>query len=240
MPSDPERRRRDTAQPRAKPWVNADTIVGALKGRHRGGTVVQTILGGALFALLSTLASPALAHPEFQAFSKQHSGRGVNCAMCHANADGPDGLKPGQIGRLTPKELERLNKARAAFQPGADVDSPILNAFGNHIVNTLGKERLLTFRKNPAGLAAALGNTSDLDSDGISDAQEYLDGTHPLDAHSGAPGKLLLHNLRLNAMHVVLLGVAIAFALFGIRHLLRWLGIEARAALAMHEKGKKT
>lgn len=201
--------------------------------------MIRTILGGALFALISLLAAPALAHPEFQAFSKQHSGRGVSCAMCHAHPDGPDGMKPGQIGRLTPKELERLNKARAAFQPGANIDSPILNAFGNHIVNTLGKEKLLSFRKNPAGLADALGYSSDLDTDGIPDAQEYLDGTNPLDPHSGAPLKLLLRNLRLQGMHVALLALAVASALFGIRHLLRWLGIEARKALAQQEGDKR-
>lgn len=204
----------------------------------RTGRWIGRALTAAGLGVLMLAASPAGAHPEFQAFSKEHSGRGVSCAMCHAHPDGPDGVKPGQIGRLTPRELERLNAARAAFKPGAEVDSPILNAFGNHIVRTLGKERLLAFRKNPAALAAALGPDSDLDSDGISDAQEYLDGTHPLDAHSGSPLKLLVHNLRLNGMHVALLAAAVAFALYGIRNLLRWLGIEARAALALRNEAK--
>lgn len=191
-----------------------------------------------LFAAITLLPTPASAYPEFQAFVKKSSGRSVDCSLCHANADGPDGVKPGQIGRLTPDELRRLNAARGAFKPGVEVDSPILNAFGNQVIKTLGKERFLQLRKNPAGLAEALGTASDLDGDGIPDAQEYLDGTDPLDVHNGVPWKLFVINVRSNRLHLLLLLLATASGMYAIRHLLRWFGREARIALAAQEARK--
>jgi hypothetical protein len=192
-------------------------------------------IGALLFVAIALLTSRASAYPEFQAFVKKNSGRSVNCALCHANADGPDGVKPGQIGRLAPDELKRLNTARAAFKPGADVDSPILNVFGNHVIKTLGKERFLQLRKDPRALADGLGSTSDLDGDGIPDAQEYLDGTDPLDAQNGNPWKLFVNNVIANRLHLLLLLLATASGIFAIRNLIRWFDREAHVALAAHE-----
>jgi hypothetical protein len=189
----------------------------------------------AVVALISAAAfhvPEAHAYPEFQVFSKKNSGRFVNCAMCHANADGPDGFKPGQIGRLKPEELARLNAARAAFKPGVEVDNPILNAFGNHIIKTVGKEKFLQLRRDPKALADVLGGDSDLDGDGVPDAGEYIEGTDPLDAQNGNPWKLLVTNLARNRVDVLLLVLATAAGMLAIRNLLKWFDREARAAIA--------
>jgi hypothetical protein len=163
---------------------------------------------------------PACAYPDFQTFITKSSGRPVNCAFCHAHSDGPDGAAPGQIGRLTPAALERLGRARAAFEPGVDVDSPILNAFGNHIIKSLGKRKFLEIRTAPEQLAVLLPQDSDLDADGIPDVQEYRDGTHPLNRNDGRPLLLLKHNFQKNLASILLTMAATAAGLFGLRHLL--------------------
>jgi hypothetical protein len=177
-----------------------------------------------LLAGLLCVALPARAgaYPEFQAFAQKNSGRQVNCGMCHANPDGPNGLKPGQIGALTAAELDRLARARQAFQPGVAVDSPILNAFGDHIIQTIGRTAFIGYRRHPAGLAPALGNASDLDQDGIADAQEFLQGTDPLDSQSGAPWALFVRNLVRFRGHIVMLLLATLAGLYGLNNLLRW------------------
>jgi hypothetical protein len=129
--------------------------------------------------VIALATQQAFAYPEFQKYVQQNSGRNVNCAMCHAHPDGPEGLKPGQIGSLKPQELDLLNRARAAFEPGQEVQSPILNAFGNDIVKRLGKSQFLLLRQDPQKLAEALGAESDLDGDSICDADEYLAGPCP-------------------------------------------------------------
>lgn len=205
------------------------TLRGALGITGRRGFVDTWRRRGPYLVLGLLTAAPAQGYPEFQEHAKRQSGRGVNCALCHAHAEGPDGTKPGQIGRFGPEELQRLNAARAAFQPSAGVDSPILNPFGDHIIQTIGKERFLALRRDPASLAEALGTASDLDDDGIPDAQEYLDGTHPLDAHSGSPWKLFTTNLGRGWWHVLLLLAAVASGMYGVSHLLRWCRWVARA-----------
>jgi hypothetical protein len=175
---------------------------------------------------LAALALPACtatagAYPEFQKFVQGRSGRAVNCAMCHTNPDGPDGAGFGQIGSLTPEELARLNRARGAFDPGQDVESPILNRFGNHIVATTGKTRLLELRSRPEELAAALGAESDLDGDGIPDSREYLEGTHPLKKTDGNPWLLFVNNLIRYRFHVVMIVIATALTIYGLANLLR-------------------
>ena len=175
--------------------------------------------------LLATVgcAAKCYAYPEFQVFVQKTSGRNVNCAMCHVHPDGPDGLKPGQVGSLDAEGLERLSRARAAFQPGEKVESPILNEFGDHIINTLGKQLFLELRQEPQNLGEALGIDSDLDDDGVPDAREYLMGTHPLDAQSGAPLRLFLHNLNLYRFHIVMMALATGTGLFGLNNLLHGL-----------------
>jgi len=175
-----------------------------------------------------TLSSAAWSYPEFQTFIEAQSGRNVNCAMCHAHADGPEGLKPGQIGSLTPLQMEALGKARAAFAPGEAVDSPILNEFGNHIIQVLGKQQFLQIRQEPAKLAEALGTESDLDGDGLPDVREYLEGTLPTDPNHGDPWALFFINLKRSWFHVVMVGLATVAGLWGLQNLLH--GFEALQA----------
>lgn len=176
-------------------------------------------------AILVALAAPraALAYPEFEVWVEEHSGRYVNCALCHSHPDGPEGVKPGQIRSLDREALERLNRARSAFEPGQEVDSPILNDFGDHIMEELGKRRFLEIRTtNPGELADALGYESDLDGDGIPDAIEYREGTHPLDARHGAPWRLLGRNLARHWFDILMIALATVFGLYGLNHLLEW------------------
>jgi len=176
------------------------------------------------FCLL-LVSTTAFGYAEFHAFVEQHSGRTANCAMCHTHPDGPEGLKPGQIGSLTAEQLGALNRARGVFEPGQEVANPILNDFGDLIMHQLGKQRLLALRQQPEQLAKALGNESDLDGDGIPDAEEYLAGTHPLNRESGDPARLFWVNLARNAFHVVMLLLATVAGVYGLNHLVR--GFEA-------------
>lgn len=198
-------------------------------------SLVRLAIVGVLAALLPAAAG---AYAEFQVFVQETSGRYVNCAMCHTHPDGPDGLKPGQIGRLDAEELQKLNRARAAFEPGQKVDSPILNEFGEHIMEKLGKTQFIALRRDPGKLAEALGRDSDLDGDGIPDADEYLAGTHPLDSRHGDPWKLLVHNFRGQIFHIVMILLATILGLFGLNNLLRWFGQQMESDEAnMEEHG---
>ena len=179
---------------------------------------------------LPAFAGSAAAYPEFQKFVQTRSGRAVNCAMCHTNSDGPDGAGFGQIGSLTPEELGRLNRARAAFEPGQEVASPILNRFGNHIVTSVGKTRFLELRNRPEELAGALGTASDLDGDGIPDSREYLEGTHPLKKTDGNPWLLFANNLVRYRFHVVMIVIATALTIYGLASLLRGSHVAHEAA----------
>ena len=177
-------------------------------------------IGTVLLGLLLHLPPPAWAYPEFQTYIQENSGRNVNCALCHAHGDGPDGLKPGQIGSLSPDEIAALGKARAAFEPGQEVDSPILNEFGNHIVKALGKQRILQLRQDPAALADELGYEHDIDHDGISDADEYLAGTHPVNHEHGEPWTLFVINIKKNLFHLIMVAAATILGLYGLTNLL--------------------
>jgi hypothetical protein len=183
------------------------------------------------------LSPAAAAHSEFQAFVRKNSGRPVDCAMCHVHSNGPEGTGPGQIGSLTPEEMTRLNRARAAFDPGANVDSPILNEFGDLLLQRIGKKRILELRSAPAELAHELGFESDLDQDGVPDAREYLDGTHPLIASDGDPWTLFLHNLRRHGFHLVMICIATAVTLYGLVNLLHGFAVRLRAKAADGDGG---
>ena len=170
------------------------------------------------------LLSPLFGHPEFQVFIKQNSGRNVDCAFCHSHPDGPEGIKPGQIGSLSAAEMEQLNRARAAFEPGAPVDNPLLNEFGDHLLQRVGKRDFLLLRTHPERLADLLGQESDLDKDGIPDSREYLEGTHPLNPRHGDPWQLFLNNLRRSRFELSMVALATLLGLFGLNNLLRWFG----------------
>ncbi|MBF0365621.1 MAG: hypothetical protein HQK50_08615 [Oligoflexia bacterium] len=176
-----------------------------------------------LFLLLAmTSSNNANAFPEYQAWSQKHSKRTVDCAMCHVHGDGPEGSKPGQMDTLDADAQKRLEVARGAEKPGVHADNPILNEFGNYIVFKLGLEQVYKMRDDPSQLKQALGEESDHDGDGISDGEEFEDGTHPLNNQSGAPWKLFIQNLQKKwVMVAIILFVAIT-SLFGFKHLLRY------------------
>ena len=180
---------------------------------------------------LAALAVAAAAHayPEFQQNIVKTTGRAVNCAFCHTHADGPEGAAPGQIGHLTLAEQAELGRARAAFEPNAKPANPILNAFGNHIINSIGKKKFLELKLAPAQLAGALPKDSDLDADGIPDAIELAMGTHPLLKSDGDPWLLFKANFRSNLVEIILAFAASVIGLWGISHLLHGFTAAAHA-----------
>lgn len=190
--------------------------------RPSGKAMIPQVVG-ALIVAACIPCSFATAYPEFQAWSQKNSGRFVNCAMCHAHPDGPDGVKPGQIGSLSPSELAALNQARSAYDPGKKVHSPILNEFGNSIVEQLGRREVIALRPTPEALAAKLDPASDVDGDGLGDAREFREGTDPLSAQSGNPAALFRINFVRQRFHILMIFLATACGLFGLNHLLRGL-----------------
>lgn len=188
-----------------------------------------------VLALILLVPKSADAYSEFEAAIEEVSGRTINCAYCHEHADGPDGVKPGQIGSLTPSERKMLNKARTSFEPGGQVDSPILNDFGDHLINVIGKKAIVKLKDRPLDLPVLLGD-SDLDHDGIVDGDEFLDGTHPLIHEHGNPWRLLVINLKREWFSLMMLLLATVFGIFGIEHMLHWFGHEAERAVSGKEK----
>lgn len=161
-----------------------------------------------------------LAYPEFYEYAKQISGRKINCALCHAHGEGPEGFEAGQIGSLNKEEMEKLMRARNAFEPGVMSESPILNAFGNQIVFLIGRKKFLELRTHPQDLPTEIGFESDIDKDGIKDAQEYLDGTLSTSAEDGHPWKLFVANFKKNIVHILLALCSVLLLLFGF---INWL-----------------
>ena len=166
-------------------------------------------------ALLTTtavwlnVACAANAYPEFQEYAEKNSGRTTNCATCHENAAGPSGKAPGQIGSLKSDEMEKLNQARGALEPGVELDSPILNKFGDSIMKKLGKKKVLAARANPAALATDYGQENDIDGDGVADAQEYLDGADPLNKFHADAARIFLVNLGRHAPHLIAAAIGV-------------------------------
>jgi hypothetical protein len=179
--------------------------------------------------LVGLCLAPRLhAYVEYQTFIVTNSGRPVNCSMCHTHHDGPEGTAPGQIGRLSAVELEQLGRARGAFLPGTDIENPILNEFGNHIVRAIGRTKVLELRLNPAALADVLPQDHDLDGDGIPDVREYLEGTHPVNPRDGNPWLLFRNNFRRHLPSILLTLVATALGLYGLGYLLHGFAIATR------------
>jgi hypothetical protein len=177
--------------------------------------------------LLLAVAGTVQAYPEFQKQIVEASGRTINCAMCHEHSDGPEGTAPGQIGHLSSAEQAELGRARAAFNPGGNVTNPILNTFGNHIINSLGKKQLLELKVTPGELSNKLPQDSDLDGDGITDAVELRMGSHPLIKSDGDPWLLFKNNLLTNIGQILLMLAATVLGLWGLRHLLHGFDVVA-------------
>jgi hypothetical protein len=174
------------------------------------------------------------AYPEFREFIVKQSQKPVNCAFCHQHSDGPEGMAAGQIGALNAEQLQRLARARSAFDPGQAVDSPVLNPFGNSIIQRVGKKKFLELRLHPSELAPLLDPVSDLDQDGIPDVKEYLEGTHPVNPNDGNPRMLFWVNLKRNLLPLAMTLSATVAGLFGLFHLLR--GFDRAARLSITEE----
>lgn len=177
---------------------------------------------GRVLCVLGLTAGATLSlqgYPEFQAYSQKNSGMGVSCAMCHVSPDGPEGAGHGQIGGLSKEEMQKLSEARGAFEPGAIVESPILNAFGNEMVRQLGKKKLIELKAKPEQLGVALDPAGDMDDDGVPDAREYNEGTHPLHKTSGNPWLLFWHNLKRHPFPLTMVILATALMLYGLKNL---------------------
>jgi len=138
--------------------------------------------------------NPVLAFNELQSFIELKSKKQLNCAYCHKHINGPNGNETGQLGSLTEDEKQLIAYNQFLNSNKELVDSPILNEFGNYLVKKLGYEKITNAQNDPSLLVDEL-KASDLDLDGISDAQELLDGTLPNDPLDGSPLKLFINNL---------------------------------------------
>ena len=157
----------------------------------------------------------AFAFNEFQTYIEQKSKKQLNCAYCHSHVNGPNGNEAGQLGSLNDeqKQLTAYNQFLSANKEL--VDSPILNEFGNYLVKKLGYEKITNAQNDPSLLVNEL-KDSDLDHDGISDAQELLDGTLPNDPLDGNPFKLFLNNLRKNLVEICFQVIAIVLLIISL------------------------
>ncbi|MDE1920441.1 MAG: hypothetical protein KGJ09_02075 [Candidatus Omnitrophica bacterium] len=184
------------------------------------------------FALLTFFGGgTAFAHPEYLNYFKKESGRAINCSECHLNPEGPAGNGPGQIGSLNAQQKKMLELARQA-KPGAHITNPILNAFGNEILNAIGHDKLVQLEQDPGKIPGLLPKNSDLDHDGIPDYQELLDGTNPLDPNDGLPWKLFIHNFVKNWFQIMMIFLATVSGIFGLCNLILWFSIKAKKELS--------
>lgn len=178
---------------------------------------------------LSCVPLAANAYPEFQSYAEKKSGRPVDCAMCHMNEHGPVGEEDGQIGKLTHEELNMLNQARGALEPGSEIRNPILNQFGNEIVKSIGMKAVLEAKGAPEKLPQLLGDKHDTDSDGIPDSKEFVDGTSSINPYHGDPWALFMTNLMKYKREVVLAVAAVLLLDFGFVNLIKGLYLTAKA-----------
>lgn len=190
-----------------------------------GAYQLRTTLWASLW--LATAAPVAFAYPEFETAVKMSSGRNVNCALCHRNGEGPEGNNRGQMGRLLPSELDALSVARGAMNPGTAVESPILNAFGNHLVSNIGRTKITEARlrgqANPLdGLSNLSANLSgiDFDGDGASDREELFAGTHPAMAHHGPLLTTISHRLKEHFWRIAFTAFGCLLCLWGLGQLI--------------------
>lgn len=180
-----------------------------------------------LVILMFIFAGTAMAHPEYLQYFKKESGRAIDCAMCHVNPEGPEGVGPGQIGSLDARGKTMLGLARRA-KPGDNIKNPVLNEFGNEILNTIGHDKLVELEQNPGAITGLLSKTSDLDHDGIPDYQELLDGTDPLNPHDGIPWKLFIHNFIKYRFQIMMITLATISGVFGLYYMILWFSIRAK------------
>jgi cytochrome c553 len=184
------------------------------------------------WTVVFTWSGAAQAYPEFQRHIQSSSGQVVSCALCHSHPDGPDGSKHGQLESLSARELELLAQSRGQLEPGPIVNNPVLNEFGDYLVASLGRNRLMALRPTPELLGASMAAGHDQDQDGIDDARELREGTDPTDPRHGHPARLLSTNMRRHWTELVLAAAATLLGLFGLRRVLAFFAaVERRRAL---------
>ena len=175
-------------------------------------------LGGLLamtFLVIFFIPLNAFAFNEFQIFIEQKSKKQLNCAYCHGHVNGPNGSEAGQLGSLN-EEQKQLTTYNQFLQGKKELaDSPILNEFGNYLVKKLGYEKI-TNAQNDLSLLIDELKDSDLDHDGINDAQELLDGTLPNDPLDGSPFKLFLNNIRKKSVEICFQVIAIVLLIVSL------------------------
>lgn len=133
---------------------------------------------------------------EFQKFIEDNSNKQINCIYCHIHPNGPEGHEKGQLGSLSNKAKSLTIYNQYLEGQSNYARSPILNKFGNHLASKLSYDLLIDAQDDPKLLIEPL-KQSDLDKDGISDADELLDGTLPYDRLDGAPHKLFAKNIKI-------------------------------------------
>ena len=152
---------------------------------------------------------------EFQTYIELKSKKQLNCAYCHNHVNGPNGNEDEQLGSLS-EEQKQLTAYNQFLQGNKElVNSPILNEFGNYLVKKLGYEKIINAQNDPSLLVNEL-KDSDLDHDGISDAQELLDGTLPNDSLDGKPLKLFLNNIRKKLVEICFQVIAIVLLIISL------------------------
>jgi len=172
-------------------------------------------------------SSMAMAHPEYLQYFKKESGRPINCAMCHKDPEGPEGVRPDQIGGLSKEEKKQLDRARKA-NPGDNIINPILNPFGNEILNAIGHDKLVLLEQDPGEIPKLLSKTSDLSHNGIPDYQKLLDGTDPLNPYDGLPWKLFIINFKKNLFQIVMTILATIAGVYGLCYTILWFSIRTK------------
>ena len=179
--------------------VTLNKVKGLITSADSSLALRMTLLVIFLFFLNVT---SAFAFNEFQTFIEQKSKKQLNCAYCHSHVNGPNGNEAGQLGSLSEDEKQLTAYNQFVKSNKELVDSPILNEFGNYLVKKLGYEKITNAQNDPSLLVNEL-NDLDLDHDGISDAQELLDGTLPNDPLDGSPVKLLINNLKKKWVEII-------------------------------------
>ncbi|MBI3590053.1 MAG: hypothetical protein HY094_01585 [Candidatus Melainabacteria bacterium] len=169
----------------------------------------------ALLLAMTLQPSQVFAFNEFQAFIELKSKKQLNCAYCHTNANGPNGNDSGQLGSLSEDEKQLTAYNQFLNSNKELVDSPILNEFGNYLVKKLGYEKITNAQSDLELLVNEL-KDSDLDHDGISDAEELLDGTLPNDSLDGNPLKLFINNFKKQWIEICFQVVAILLLIISL------------------------
>lgn len=178
----------------------------------------QVVLSFLLIVIL--FPNHTFSYPKLYDLILAKSGKKIDCGICHAHGNGPEGLMKGQIGGLDAIGLDQLMSARKAFDPGVKIKNPLLNDFGNEMVFILGRKEIIALGNQPEKLIEIYPKELDLDNDGIPDIDELMEGTLPHDPQSGNPLKLMVHNLKGSWFEILLTLIGTGFMFYGFFQLI--------------------